>query len=149
MVKYYTIKTFGNDRGLSCAFRQWRAVHSHCSKIHGYSIGVEFTLSSETLDEKNWCYDYGNFKWVKQLLEDTFDHKTIISSDDPFRKRFEELEKAGVMDLVILPAVGCEKFAEFLFKEISPVIEKETSGRVKLDSVKVFEHGSNAATYQE
>jgi hypothetical protein len=27
MAKFYSTKTYGNDRGLSCCFRQWRATH--------------------------------------------------------------------------------------------------------------------------
>ena len=50
-MKYSVIKTFGNDLGLSCAFRQWRATHSHCHFVHGYSIGVEIVLSSNDLDD--------------------------------------------------------------------------------------------------
>lgn len=31
---YQSTKTYGHDRGFSCAFRQWRA-DSHCRLIHG------------------------------------------------------------------------------------------------------------------
>ena len=54
MGKFYSTKTYGNDRGLSCVFRQWRSNHSHCSLLHGYSIGVKVIFECETLDERNW-----------------------------------------------------------------------------------------------
>ena len=37
-MKYQVIKTYGNETGHSCAFRQWRA-ESHCNLIHGYGLG--------------------------------------------------------------------------------------------------------------
>lgn len=148
MPKYYTVKTFGNDRGISAAFRQWRATHSHCHFLHGYAIGFRFTLVTETLDDKNWCYDYGNFKWVKEFIEEKFDHKTAVAIDDPNFAWFKEAEKQGLLELTILPAVGCERFAQYVYDHVAPRIEEETSGRVKLESVECFEHGSNAAIYK-
>ena len=65
MGKFYSTKNYGNDRGLSCSFRQWRATHSHCSLIHGYSLGFRFVFEADTLDDKNWVYDFGNTKWIK------------------------------------------------------------------------------------
>ena len=59
MAKFYSTKTYGNDRGLSCCFRQWRATHSHCSTLHGYSIGIKLIFECDTLDDKNWCMDFG------------------------------------------------------------------------------------------
>jgi len=149
MAKYQTIKTFGNDRGLSCAFRQWRASHSHCHLLHGYSIGVEFVLECDELDDKNWCYDYGNFKDIKKFLEDNFDHKTAVAENDPDIDWFMMAHKAGILDINVMEAVGCEKFAEFIYNYAEEQIRKNTNGRVKLKSVKVFEHGANAAVYSE
>ena len=44
MAKFYSTKTYGNDKGLSCCFRQWGATHSHCSLLHGYSIGIKIVF---------------------------------------------------------------------------------------------------------
>ena len=148
MPKYQTIKTFGNDRGLSCAFRQWRATHSHCKENHGYALGAEFVLECETLDDRNWCYDYGSFKEVKKFLEENFDHKTCVAADDPELEWFKEGEARGTLKLNIFDdGVGCEKFAEYIYNYADKHITTITNGRVKLISVKVFEHGANAAVY--
>ena len=146
-MKYSVIKTYDNNTGLSCCFRQWRANTTRCSKLHGYAVGVELTFSSETLNDTNWVYGFGSLKWVKKLLEDTFDHKTVIAEDDPELEWFKQGQLQGVLDLVILPNVGCEKFAEFIYNNISSKINDETNGRVKVESVKVFEHGANAAKF--
>ena len=52
-MKYRVIKTYGNETGLSCAFRQWKAT-SHCSLIHGYALGFEVTFEASELDKRNW-----------------------------------------------------------------------------------------------
>ena len=79
---YRVIKTYGNERGLSCAFRQWRA-ESHCKLIHGYSLGFRFIFEAETLDDKNWVYDFGNLEFVEEFLEENFDHIFMVADDDP------------------------------------------------------------------
>ena len=66
-MKYQSTKTYGNDRGLSCCFRQWRA-DSHCNLLHGYSLGFRFVFEADTLDERNWVYDFGDCKWIKEFL---------------------------------------------------------------------------------
>ena len=89
---YQSIKTYGNERGLSCCFRQHRA-HSHCNLLHGYSLGFRFTFEAATLDERNWVYDFGDCKWIKSFLDDTFDHTLVIASDDPELELFKELHE--------------------------------------------------------
>jgi len=146
-MKYYSTKTFGNDRGLSCAFRQWRAT-SHCNQIHGYSLGFRFIFEADKLDDRNWVYDFGNTKWIKMYLEEAFDHTTAVAADDPHLNLFRAMDDAGVLTLRIFSAVGCEKFAEIVYADIAPQVADETQHRVRLKSVEVFEHGSNSAIYE-
>lgn len=146
-MKYYSTKTFGNDRGLSCAFRQWRAT-SHCNQVHGYSLGFRFIFEADTLDDRNWVYDFGNTKWIKIYLEEAFDHTTAVAADDPHLNLFKSMDDAGVLTLRIFSAVGCEKFAEIVYTDIASQVAHETQHRVRLKSVEVFEHGSNSAIYE-
>lgn len=139
-------KTFGHERGLSCCFRQHRA-KSHCKFLHGYSIAVELGVVCTTLDENGWCYDFGKFKKIKDFLDCTFDHKLLIAEDDPELKAFTELDKRGVVDLIILPGVGCEAFAKHIFEKVGPDVNHSTGDRARLEYVTVKEHGSNSATY--
>lgn len=144
-MNFKSTKTWGNDVGLSCCFRQWRASHSHCRFLHGYSIGVRLIFSASGLDEKNWVYDFGDAKWIKAWLQDQFDHKTVVAKDDPEMSMFVEMQSRGLVQLTVLEAVGCEKFAEHIMAAISPKIFDQSQGRVRLESVEVFEHGSNSA----
>lgn len=144
---YKMTKTYGNDRGFSCCFRQWRAIHSHCSLLHGYSLGFKFTIVSENLNECNWVFDFGSFTPVKQFLGKWFDHTLVIAEDDPDRQVLEMLASKHVANVKIMEHVGCEKFAEFVFNKTKEMIESSEND-VHLESVEVFEHGANSAIYQ-
>ena len=144
---FYSTKTYDHNEGLSCAFRQWRATHSHCRLIHGYALAVKFTFGAKKLDDRNWVQDFGGLKDIKKWLKHMFDHTLCVAEDDPELERFKELEKNDIVDLRIIPAVGCEKFAEFIYNYVAKIIKDESQGRVWLDSVEVCEHGANSAIY--
>jgi 6-pyruvoyltetrahydropterin/6-carboxytetrahydropterin synthase len=95
MAKFYSTKTYGNDRGLSCCFRQWRATHSHCSTLHGYSIGIKLIFECDTLDDKNWCMDFGGLKEFKAWADEMFDHTLVIAKDDPHLPFFQQMANMG------------------------------------------------------
>ncbi len=147
MAKFYSTKTYGTDRGLSCCFRQWRATHSHCRLLHGYSIGVKLVFECDELDARNWCYDFGGLKEFKGWLEYMFDHTTLIAKDDPHLQTFKELYRMGnLLELREVDGVGCEKFAEFVLKTADTFVDELTDGRVRVKSVQINEHDSNFAT---
>lgn len=144
---YRSTKTYDHNEGLSCCFRQWRAVHSHCRLIHGYALAFKFVFAASELDERNWCFDFGGLKDVKQWLHKQFDHTMIVAEDDPYLPTFESLAASGLVDLRILPAVGCEAVAEFAFSHINAIVCERTEGRVWVESVEVREHDGNSALY--
>lgn len=145
---FQVTKTFGHDLGLSATFRQWRAKGSHCRFLHGYALAFEFTIGCERLDDRNWCFDFGEFQQIKHLLVSTFDHKLVIAQDDPERDTLRALQDHGCADVLILPAVGCEAFAAYVYHLAAPIIAKLTNNRAQLLSVTVKEHGANSATYR-
>lgn len=153
MGKFLSTKTYGNDRGLSCCFRQWRSTHSHCSLLHGYSIGIKLIFECENLDERNWVMDFGGLKDFKSWSEHMFDHTLLIAEDDPHLEVFKALPES-TMALRIVPAVGCERFAEMAYKKMQDIINAQrVSGTalnptVRVKSVEVFEHGANSAIYE-
>lgn len=143
---YQSSKTYQHSAGLSCCFRQWRATHSHCSKLHGYALKVEMVWEGD-LDDKNWVMDFGGLKRVKRWLEDTFDHKTVVAEDDPKLAEFKRMHELGTLDLMIVPAVGCEKFAELIFRTVNDMFTRSPSqpNWPLLQSVQVWEHEGNSA----
>ena len=176
MATYVSTKTYGNDRGLSCCFRQWRSTHSHCSLLHGYSIGIRLVFESKTLDDRNWVMDFGGLKAFKAWAEHMFDHTLVVAEDDPHIHMFRDMAKlglqaqGGVCDLRVVPAVGCEKFAELAYREMSKILHcfqtqqpyrllkgqiietfepRYAIGQgVRLRSAEVFEHEGNSAIYE-
>jgi 6-pyruvoyltetrahydropterin/6-carboxytetrahydropterin synthase len=153
MGKFYSTKNYGNDRGLSCAFRQWRSTHSHCSLLHGYSLGFKLIFECDTLDERNWVMDFGGLKEFKNWLEQTFDHTTVIAEDDPEFQTLMLLD-GKVADIRVLPAVGAERFAEMAYNKMSEILNNQIiSGEalnptVRVKSVECYEHGANSAIYE-
>ena len=170
MAKFYSTKTYGNDRGLSCCFRQWRATHSHCSTLHGYSIGIKLVFECDTLDDKNWCMDFGGLKEFKTWADSMFDHTLVVAEDDPMLEFFKHMnemvdidskdhlsklphERGAICDLRIVPGVGCEMFAKMAYDKMAELLASGNmrypiNPTVRIKSVEVFEHGANSAIYE-
>jgi 6-pyruvoyltetrahydropterin/6-carboxytetrahydropterin synthase len=176
MATYVSTKTYGNDRGLSCCFRQWRSTHSHCSLLHGYSIGIRLVFESDTLDDRHWVMDFGGLKAFKDWAEHMFDHTLVIAKDDPHLPMFLKMaelglqDQGGVCDIRLVEAVGCEKFAQLAYNVMADILKtfqadeawhfmnrdqiREYTSRypvgqnVRLRSVEVFEHAGNSAIYE-
>ena len=154
MSKFQSTKLFD---GYSTVFRQWKADTTHCKYLHGYAVSFRVWFEGE-LDERNWVWDFGGMKRAKNTIEgkspkDYFawllDHTMIIAEDDPFLESFKRMDEAGVVQLRILPATGCEKFAEYLYGVINEFLALETNNRVRAIKVEVFEHERNSASYGE
>ena len=134
----------------SCAFRQWRATHSHCQYLHGYQLKAKLWFGCNELDEKNWCVDFGGLKELKQHLKELFDHTTTVALDDPELETFKELDKKGLVQLrVFEDGVGIERVAEAVYKQANDFIKFHTKDRCWVEKVEVFEHEDNSATYSD
>jgi len=148
-VLFRSTKTYDHNEGLSCCFRQWRATDSHCQLIHGYALAFHFVFATHELDERGWCLDFGGLKWLRSWLHEYFDHTTLVAADDPQLDEFERLARLNLVDLRVLPAVGCEEVARHVFMHVGKTVKAETNGRVWVESVEVREHGGNSAIYRE
>jgi 6-pyruvoyltetrahydropterin/6-carboxytetrahydropterin synthase len=153
MGKYQSTKVFD---GFSCVFRQWRAEGTHCKYLHGYGVSFKVWFEGE-LDERNWVWDFGGMKRAKGTIDGMnpkawmdymFDHTMIVAEDDPFIESFKLMDRAGAAQIRIIPAVGAEKFAEYVFNKLQEFIHTETEGRVRIARVDFTEHGRNSAIYE-
>lgn len=144
---HYSTKTYGHNIGLSAVFRQPNADHSHCHLLHGYSLGFKFTFGCSHLDNKNWAVDFGGLKPLKAWLEDMFDHKTAIDSNDEYMETFMDLEAKGLAEIRVFDGVGAEKFAEHAWRFADKLIREATDDRCWCVSVECSEHGANSAIY--
>ena len=145
MTRFFSSKKYGHERGLSAAFRQWRA-DSHCRFMHGYSLEFEFVFGANELDENNWVVDFGGLKHLETWLRLNFDHKTLVALDDPMFSVFEEMNEREAIDMVTVEATGCEMFAKMAMEYASELIQQIYGDRCWVDCVTVREHGANSAT---
>ena len=130
----------------SCAFRQWKASHSHCKYIHGYRLIAKFYFGCSQLDDKNWVVDFGGLKGLKEILEHQFDHTLCVAWDDPCMPEFRALHEKKVVDLRVMDhGVGIERTAEWCLIQADNFIRKETNGRCWVTKVEVWEHEKNSA----
>lgn len=146
---YQVTKTYDHNAGLSACFRQWRT-DTHCRFLHGYALAVTLTFSCEILDRNNWVINFGALKPVKALLENTFDHKTLVAKDDPAFNAFREMQRQGLIQMVVVEGTGCEMFARLIADEVTFWLSQDVGfcdREVRLVSVRVSEHGGNSAIY--
>ena len=154
MNKFQSTKLFD---GYSTCFRQWKAEDTHCKFLHGYAVSFRVWFEGE-LDYRNWVWDFGGMKRSKTQIKglspkDYFnyllDHTVVVAQDDPYLDKFIQMDKDGIIQLRVIPATGCEKFAEYLYEAINKFLFEETNGRVKAVKVEVYEHERNSASYGE
>jgi 6-pyruvoyltetrahydropterin/6-carboxytetrahydropterin synthase len=146
---YRSVKTYGAERGLSCAYRQW-AADSHCQLLHGYSLGFVFDFAAEQLDARGWVVDFGKagFGAIREWLHHMFDHTLLVAADDPSRSEFERLQRLGLAQVRIVPGVSAEALAAHVFEHAQGLVDAATKGRCWVASVECREHGANAAVFE-
>jgi 6-pyruvoyltetrahydropterin/6-carboxytetrahydropterin synthase len=84
---------------------------------------------------------------LKLYLEETFDHKVVLSKNDPYLNTFKDLERKGLADLVILDGVGVEMFAKHAYNFADKLVRDMTNGRCWVTEVECAEHGANSAIW--
>ena len=153
MGKFQSTKVFD---GFSCVFRQWKAEGTHCRFLHGYGVSFRVWFEGE-LDERNLVWDFGHAKRSqykidnmspKEWMDYMFDHTTIIAEDDPGLGGFKTMDQLGIIQLRIIPAVGAESFAKYIFEKLTPWVESDSNNRVKIVRVEFMEHNKNTAIYE-
>ena len=153
MRKFQSTKLFD---GYSCVFRQWKAEGTHCRFLHGYGVSFRVWFEGE-LDERNWVWDFGGMKRAKgtidymnpkQWMDYMFDHTVIISEDDPYLDVFKKMMVDDLIQLRVIPAVGAEQFAKYIYEKLNTFVQEETNGRVKVVRVEFMENNKNTAIYE-
>lgn len=136
---------------ISVGHRQWRD-DGHCQLIHGYGRYVEFTFAATKLDHRQWVMDFGGLKKVKQFLEDSWDHRLLVASDDPAMDDIMNLHHKGIVSVNVMDVdqghgPGIEGSCKYIHDNINPMIEQMTDGRVWVERVQIWEHERNTAIY--
>lgn len=91
--------------------------------------------------------DFGDLKQLRQCLQERFDHKLLVAQDDPQLDYLGGMSGLGIAEVVVVPAVGIEAFANQILWMAHSLLNRQTRGRVNVDKVEVWEHGGNSASY--
>ena len=142
--------------GYSTVFRQWKAEGTHCRFLHGYGVSLRVWFEGE-LDERNWVWDFGGMKRAKGTIDNMnpkewmdymFDHTLVVAEDDPYVEGFKAMGVHGLAQVRVLPAVGAEHFAKYVFEKLNTFVQEETNNRVKVVRVEFMENSKNTAIYE-
>lgn len=90
----YTIeKTFTGDlahrihtQRLDSDFTEKGSKILKCRRLHGHTFGLKVKLGSKTL-ENDMVLDYNELGFVKDMINDILDHRTLIAESDPILKK--------------------------------------------------------------
>ncbi len=133
----------------------------HCHLIHGHNWAFKFVFACEALDENGFVVDFGGLGWLKDWLNDMFDHTLVLNLDDPALSYLKEglCSPKGLQtespDLIkmfpfarikCVPNCGAEGLAKFIGDEVDTKLRAITKERVFLLNVTVFEDDKNSAT---
>jgi 6-pyruvoyltetrahydropterin/6-carboxytetrahydropterin synthase len=142
-MRYQVSKTLSD---FPCVHRCWQHT-GKCRLLHGYDRSFTLTFEAVELDPvTGFVLDFSDMKDIKQLLDDQFDHTTIVAADDPVLPQLKELAELGVVDLRIMDHPGMEGAAKWTLEQISELLSVKTNGRVSLVAVEARENYKNAAT---
>lgn len=146
MAKFQSTKVFD---GYSTAIRQWKAQHSHCCLLHGYSFYFHITFEADSLDEMDWIADFGCFKrnGLKDWLSEMFDHTLLVGADDPLKSYFEMMQVEKIAKVHFMEKMGCESLAKLIYDKFNDVFSKTEGGRIRIVRVEAFEHSKNSGIY--
>lgn len=131
------------------AHRQWRH-DGHCRLIHGHNWSFEFEFSCEVMDGSGFVVDFGKLGWLREWLEERFDHTLLVAEDDPEREFLVEvLGNEGFAVVVVVPDGSAEALAEWLDHEVGREVRARYGRRgVRLERVVVWEDRVNRAEYR-
>lgn len=131
--------------------------NGHCAWIHGHNWSFKFTFSATELDECGFVIDFGKLKWLKQWLEERFDHTVLLNEDDPRLEYLIEMLRSDIWScdeigaerlakIITVSDCSCEGIAKFLLEEVGKLVSEQTKGRVSVSEVVVYEDSKNSAT---
>ena len=139
---YTCTKTY---RDIPFAHRQ-HGHKGHCKNVHGHNWAFTFEFGCEELDENGFIYDFGKLKFIRDWLDDNFDHAFVYNQSDT-DARSMILDYPQLFKPYQVKSCSTEGLAHHLYEIFAPEIKKLTVDRVKILSIEVFEDSKNSAKY--
>ena len=92
---------------------------SKCRHLHGHNYRVHFAVVADRLDEVGRVVDFSVIKkTLCRYLEEQWDHKMLIWSEDPLLPALREIDPEGICVVPFNPTA--ENMAEYLLHTIAP-----------------------------
>lgn len=136
MPAFVIAKKFHFDAGHRLA----KGYSGKCANIHGHRYEVEVRLFSQDLNHFNMVFDFTELAYIKQWLDDTFDHNLLLWKGDPLLEHLRAMDgdvgsviNEGIFVMDLNPTA--EHIADVIFKFIRPTLPDN----IALDSVRVWE----------
>ena len=105
-------------------FSAGHRVYGHescCAHLHGHNYRVHFTVTSSYLDSVGRVLDFSVIKdLLCEWLEKNWDHKFLISFDDPWGDTLLDLDPEGTVGVPFNPTA--ENMATFLLEQVGPAV---------------------------
>lgn len=120
----------------------------HCRLIHGHNWSFEFEFVGPP-DKCGFVVDFGDLKWLRQWLEQRFDHTLVLNDSDPDLFHLEQCLGGDIAKIVTVPNCGAEGLARYLFDAVNIELMARFDNRVGVLSVTVREDDRNSAKYAQ
>ncbi len=163
-MKYQITKTFKLDMGHRTWNQDMRKGRGHhffspqvgypynkCANIHGHSLIVSITLSSDDLDHQNFVMDTDLFKVPFLKIINSMDHAFVIDSHDPLFADFQNMAKKEDLRLYIVDfSPSFEALAKYFFDKMQEIVDAcPDASSIQVVEAKVTgEHMTVEASYR-
>lgn len=92
---------------------------SACAHLHGHNYRVHFYCEAPALDSVGRVIDFSEVKGrLCMWLEDNWDHKFIVYTEDPWLELLRSVDPAGVVGVPFNPTA--ENMATYLLEVVGP-----------------------------
>lgn len=117
-----------------------------CAHLHGHTYKVRLTFEGEVLDDMGILFDFGEFKEIKQWVEDNWDHGTLLNSRDAELLEFTEATPEFTHRRYLF--VDVNPTAEVMAEELYQVCQKIIQSRQgEVTEVQIWETPTSSAVY--
>ncbi|AQQ66272.1 hypothetical protein Mag101_00360 [Microbulbifer agarilyticus] len=124
--------------------------YNKCANLHGHSLLVSVTLTSDTVDQQNFVMDTDLFKAPFQKIIDQMDHSFIIDKHDPLFPDIKNIvEKDNLRLYVVDFSPSFEGLSKYFFECMCEIIGRtEHAEDIEVSEVTVTgEHMAVEARY--
>ncbi len=132
-MKYIISKEFSFE----AAHRLIRNYTGKCTNNHGHSWHVKLHIEACELDNKDMVVDFQETKVLKQWIDDTLDHTTILWEQDPMCKYIQD---TGQRIFITKKNPTSEHIAEIILEKAQQLFNTE---RVKIHCIEINETCTN------